>query len=69
MHSMVQGLELTKQYVTQGVAYSDVNRDGWEDLFITTITIRDTVYSPFHELSIFYSSIIKMVLSEMRPRI
>lgn len=37
------GLELTKQYVTQGVAYSDVNRDGWEDLFITTITIRDTV--------------------------
>lgn len=30
------GLELTKKYVTQGVAGADVNRDGWVDLFITT---------------------------------
>lgn len=35
------GLELTKQYVTQGVAGADVNRDGWVDLFITTINKKD----------------------------
>ena len=34
------GLELTKKYVTQGVTGADVNRDGWVDLFITTITTR-----------------------------
>ncbi len=31
------GLERTKNYVTQGVTAADVNRDGWVDLFITTI--------------------------------
>jgi hypothetical protein len=36
------GLELTRKYVTQGVAGADVNRDGWTDLFITTITRRDS---------------------------
>ncbi len=37
------GLELTRKYVTQGVAGADVNRDGWVDLFITTITTKDSV--------------------------
>ncbi len=35
------GLELTKQYATQGVSGADVNRDGWVDLFITTINKKD----------------------------
>ncbi len=35
------GLVLTKKYVTQGVAGADVNRDGYVDLFITTITSRE----------------------------
>ncbi len=34
------GLELTKKYVTEGVTGADVNRDGWVDLFITTITTK-----------------------------
>src|SRR3954469_3655896 len=34
------GLAVTKQYVTQGVSGADVNRDGYVDLFITTITSR-----------------------------
>jgi enediyne biosynthesis protein E4 len=34
------GLADTRKYVTQGVASSDVNKDGWPDLFITTITTR-----------------------------
>lgn len=37
------GLELTRHYVTQGVVGADVNRDGWVDLFITTITSKDSV--------------------------
>jgi enediyne biosynthesis protein E4 len=35
------GIE-TRKFVTQGVAAADVNKDGWIDLFITTITRRDT---------------------------
>ena len=35
------GLVLTKKYVTQGVTGADVNRDGYVDLFITTITSRE----------------------------
>ncbi|MEP7376937.1 MAG: CRTAC1 family protein [Chitinophagaceae bacterium] len=35
------GLKLTKNYVTQGVSGADVNRDGFVDLFVTTITRRD----------------------------
>lgn len=36
------GLEATRGYVTQGVVGADVNRDGWVDLFITTITTKDS---------------------------
>lgn len=35
------GLTLTKKYVTQGVSGADVNRDGFVDLFVTTITGRE----------------------------
>ena len=35
------GLEVTKKYVTQGVVSADVNRDGFRDLFITTINTTD----------------------------
>ncbi|HEX5168387.1 MAG TPA: CRTAC1 family protein [Cyclobacteriaceae bacterium] len=37
------GVRATTHYVTQGVVGADVNRDGWVDLFITTITTRDSV--------------------------
>ena len=37
------GLEKTMHYVTEGVAGADVNKDGWVDLFITTITTKDSV--------------------------
>ncbi|MBL0111244.1 MAG: CRTAC1 family protein [Saprospiraceae bacterium] len=37
------GLTLTKHFVTQGVVSADFDKDGWEDLFITTITSRDSV--------------------------
>ncbi len=36
------GLELTRNYVSQGVVCADVNKDGWVDLFITTITTKDS---------------------------
>jgi len=36
------GLELTRRFVTQGVSGADVNRDGYVDLFVTTITARDS---------------------------
>lgn len=35
------GLDKSKTYVTQGVASADVNRDGYRDLLITTITMTD----------------------------
>ena len=37
------GLEGTNHYVTQGVAGADINKDGWVDLFVTTITTKDSV--------------------------
>ncbi len=37
------GLETSAHYVTQGVAATDVNKDGWVDIFITTINSRDSV--------------------------
>lgn len=36
------GLEITRDYVTQGACAADVNKDGWTDLFVTTISTRDT---------------------------
>jgi hypothetical protein len=36
------GLEITEGYVTQGVVSADVNRDGFRDIFITTITTTDS---------------------------
>ncbi len=36
------GLEITREYATQGVAGADVNRDGHVDLLITTLTSLDT---------------------------
>lgn len=35
------GMSITRNYVTQGVSGADVNRDGYTDLFVTTITRRD----------------------------
>ena len=37
------GLGITRHFVTQGVVSADVNRDGYQDLFITTITSRDSL--------------------------
>ncbi|MEM7381615.1 MAG: CRTAC1 family protein [Bacteroidota bacterium] len=36
------GLSVSQGYVTQGVVSADVNRDGWRDLFITTINTSDS---------------------------
>ncbi|SHJ65517.1 Repeat domain-containing protein [Maribacter aquivivus] len=35
------GLVITNNYVTQGVVSADINKDGYRDLFITTITTTD----------------------------
>lgn len=35
------GLRTKIKYITQGAVSADVNRDGWRDLFVTTITIKD----------------------------
>ena len=37
------GLGITRHFVTQGAVSADVNRDGYPDLFITTITSRDSL--------------------------
>lgn len=36
------GLGLTKKFMTQAAVAADVNRDGWLDLYITTITSKGT---------------------------
>ncbi|MFT5167040.1 MAG: hypothetical protein ACI8P3_002277 [Saprospiraceae bacterium] len=38
----LSGLQITKDYMTQGVAAADVNKDGWVDIFVTTINTMDT---------------------------
>ena len=48
------GLEVTRHYVTQGVAAADVNKDGWVDLFITTITSKDSVKIIPREINLFF---------------
>lgn len=35
------GLRITNNYITQGVVSADFNRDGWVDLFVTTINTKD----------------------------
>jgi len=36
------GLTVSARYVTQGAASADVNRDGFVDLFVTTINLKDS---------------------------
>ncbi|MEM9328239.1 MAG: VCBS repeat-containing protein, partial [Bacteroidota bacterium] len=48
------GLEVTRHYVTQGVAGADVNKDGWVDLFLTTITSKDSVKLIPREINLFF---------------
>lgn len=39
----ISGLIESSKYVTQGAVGTDFNKDGWVDLFITTITVKDSV--------------------------
>ncbi|MBZ5858943.1 CRTAC1 family protein [Flavihumibacter profundi] len=48
------GMAVTKNYVTQGVAGADVNRDGYIDLFVTTITRRDRKEVIPREINLFF---------------
>ena len=48
------GLERTKHFATQGVAGADVNKDGWIDLFITTITTTDSVKTIPRATNLFF---------------
>ena len=44
------GLFLTSEYYTTGVAFGDVNRDGFQDIFVCT---RGDVYNPFGKNFLF----------------
>lgn len=48
------GLEVTKDYVTQGVSSADVNRDGFIDLFITTITTKNIKQEIPRAINLFF---------------
>lgn len=48
------GLTLTKKYVTQGVSGADINRDGFVDLFITTITTREKKQAIPREINLLF---------------
>jgi hypothetical protein len=48
------GMTITKEYVTQGVSGADVNRDGFVDLFITTITSRNKKQVIPREINLFF---------------
>jgi len=48
------GLTITKKYVTQGVCGADVNRDGYVDLFITTITSRNKKQAIPREINLLF---------------
>ena len=48
------GMIETKKYVTQGVAGADVNRDGFVDLFITTISRRERKEAIPREINLLY---------------
>ncbi|MFM9911604.1 MAG: CRTAC1 family protein [Chitinophagaceae bacterium] len=48
------GLTLTKKYVTQGVSGADINRDGFVDLFITTITSREKKQAIPREINLLF---------------
>lgn len=37
------GLEITQRFITQGVVSADINKDHLSDLYITTITSRDSI--------------------------
>ena len=48
------GLERTRKFVTQGVVSADVNKDGWRDLFITTVTTKDSVKKIPRAINLFF---------------
>ena len=48
------GMTITKEYVTQGVSGADVNRDGFVDLFITTITRRNKIEVIPREINLLF---------------
>jgi hypothetical protein len=48
------GLEFTRHFVTQGVGGADVNKDGWIDLYITTITSRDSIKKIPREINLLF---------------
>lgn len=53
-HFETSGMTITKNYVTQGVAGADVNRDGFVDLFITTITSRNKKQQIPREINLLF---------------
>jgi len=48
------GLGITKNYVTQGASSADVNRDGYIDLFITTITTKNIKQEIPRAINLFF---------------